>query len=96
MGDVSYAIAAITCPPNVLASPSERRCALPGERTHEHRHPPFVLYAVAPFKRKLLLPDGKELIREFKAGDVMWSDAQTHIGVNVGETPTWVIMIEMK
>jgi beta-alanine degradation protein BauB len=68
----------------------------PGDRTHQHRHPPFVLYAIAPFKRKLLLPDGKELIREFKAGEVMWSDAQTHIGVNVGESPTQVLMIEMK
>ena len=68
----------------------------PGDRTHEHRHPSFVLYAVASFKRKLVLPDGKELIREFKAGDVMWSDAQTHIGMNVGETPTQVIMIEIK
>jgi hypothetical protein len=68
----------------------------PGDRTHEHRHPPFVLYAVAPFKRKLLLPDGKELTREFKAGDVMWSDAQTHIGLNIGDTPTQVIMIEIK
>jgi len=68
----------------------------PGDRTHQHRHPPFVLYAVVPFKRKLVLPDGKELIRELKAGDVMWSVEQTHIGVNVGETPTQVIMIEMK
>ncbi|MDP2355744.1 MAG: hypothetical protein Q8M31_06745 [Beijerinckiaceae bacterium] len=68
----------------------------PGDRTHQHRHPPFVLYAVVSFKRKLVLPDGKELLREFKAGDVMWSDAQAHIGMNVGETPTQVIMIEMK
>lgn len=68
----------------------------PGQQTHQHGHPAFLLLAVAPFKRKLVLPDGKELIREFKAGDVMWSDAQTHIGVNIGETPTQVIMIEMK
>lgn len=68
----------------------------PGERTHQHAHPAFLLYAVAPFKRQLLLPDGRKLVREFKAGDVMWSDAQTHIGVNVGESPTHVIMIEMK
>jgi len=27
---------------------------------------------------------------------VMWSVEQTHIGVNVGETPTQAIMIEMK
>ncbi len=68
----------------------------PGEKTHLHGHPAFVLYAVAPFKRKLHLPDGKVLTREFKAGDVMWSDTQTHIGENVGETPTHVIMVEMK
>ena len=68
----------------------------PGEKTHQHDHPAFVLYAVSPFKRKLALPDGKALMREFKAGDVMWSDAQTHIGENIGDTPTHVIMIEMK
>jgi hypothetical protein len=69
---------------------------MPGERTHQHAHPNFVLYAAAPFKRKLILPDGRELIREFKAGDVMWQPAQTHIGENIGETPTHVIMIELK
>ena len=68
----------------------------PGERTQEHRHPAFVLYVVSPFKRKLILPDGKVMVREFKAGDIMWSDAQTHIGENVGDTSTHVIMIEMK
>ncbi|MEW6451099.1 MAG: cytoplasmic protein [Pseudomonadota bacterium] len=68
----------------------------PGEKTHEHTHPAFVLYAVSPFKRQLALPDGKNLVREFKPGDVMWSDAQTHIGENIGDTPTHAIMIEMK
>jgi len=68
----------------------------PGEKTHQHAHPAFVLYAVSPFKRKLMLPNGKVLEREFKAGDIMWSDAQTHIGENVGESPTHVIMIEMQ
>jgi beta-alanine degradation protein BauB len=69
---------------------------LPGEKTHEHHHPAFVLYAVEPFKRKILLPGGKVITREFKAGDVMWSDAQTHVGENIGDTPTHVIIIEMK
>jgi hypothetical protein len=68
----------------------------PGEKTHEHRHPAFVLYALVPFKRKIVLPDGKALMREFKAGDVLYSDEQTHIGENVGATPTHVIMVEMK
>lgn len=68
----------------------------PGDSTHQHRHPAFVLYALVPFKRKLLLPDGKAMLREFKAGDVLYSDEQTHIGENVGSTPTHVIMVEMK
>jgi beta-alanine degradation protein BauB len=69
---------------------------LPGDKTHMHEHPAFVLYAVGPFKRRLLLPDGKVLVRVFSAGDIMWSDAQAHLGENVGETPTHVIMVEMK
>lgn len=68
----------------------------PGEKTHQHKHPAFMLVAMTPFKRRLALPDGKVLTREFKAGDVMWSDAQVHIGENIGDTPTHVIMIEMK
>jgi hypothetical protein len=69
---------------------------LPGEKTHEHSHPAFVLVALSPFKRKITLPDGKAMIREFKAGDVLWSEAQTHIGDNIGGLPTHVLMIEMK
>lgn len=68
----------------------------PGQATHQHRHPAFVLYALAPFQRSLTLPDAKVLQRQFKAGDVMWSDAQTHIGTNTGETPTHVVIVEMK
>lgn len=68
----------------------------PGEKTHQHRHPAFVLYALGPFQRTLTLPDGKILRREFKQGDVMWSDEQTHIGENVGQTPTHVLIVELK
>jgi beta-alanine degradation protein BauB len=68
----------------------------PGEKTHEHSHPAFVVVALSPFKRRLVLPDGKVIIREFQTGDVMFSDAQTHIGENVGESPTHILMIEMK
>ena len=68
----------------------------PGDRTHMHAHPGFVLYALAPFKRKLTLADGKTMLREFKAGDVVYSPEQAHIGENVGQTPTQVIMVELK
>lgn len=68
----------------------------PGEKTHQHRHPAFVLYALSAFKRTVTLPDGKVLTREFKAGDAMWSDAQTHIGENIGQSPTHVVIVEFK
>jgi hypothetical protein len=69
---------------------------LPGEKTHQHKHPAFVLYALSPFKRTLTLPDGKVLTRQFKEGDVMWSEEQTHVGANIGQTPTHVVIVELK
>jgi hypothetical protein len=68
----------------------------PGDKTQQHHHPPFVLYALSSFERTLTLPDGKVLRRQFKTGDVMWSEAQTHIGENVGKTPTHVLITELK
>ncbi|MDX9887102.1 hypothetical protein [Thauera sp.] len=68
----------------------------PGEKTHPHRHPSFVLYALSPFSRRLLLDDGRVLQRQFGAGEAMWSPAQVHIGENIGDTPTRVIIVEMK
>ncbi|MCB1964924.1 cytoplasmic protein [Accumulibacter sp.] len=41
----------------------------PGEKTHQHRRPAFVLYAITPFKRTITLPDGKMILREFEAGE---------------------------
>lgn len=68
----------------------------PGDRTNQHKHPAFVLYSLSAFKRSITLPDGKVLQRQFKEGDVMWSDSQTHVGTNTGDTPTHVILVEMK
>jgi hypothetical protein len=68
----------------------------PGDKTLQHQHPAFVLYAVAPFKRAINLPDGKIIVRQFKAGEVLWSEAQTHVGENIGPTDTSAIMIELK
>ena len=68
----------------------------PGEKTNLHKHPNFVLYALAPFKRRLHLADGNTLIREFKKGDVLWSEGQIHIGENIGETYTHALIVELK
>jgi beta-alanine degradation protein BauB len=68
----------------------------PGEKTHQHSHPAFVLIALSAFKRRITLPDGKIILRQFNSGDVMGSEAQTHTGENTGDTPTHVMMIELK
>jgi beta-alanine degradation protein BauB len=69
---------------------------VPGDKTQEHHHPTFFLYAMSPFKRKITLPGGKVIMREFKAGDVLWSPEQTHSGENVGRTSTHALLVEMK
>lgn len=38
----------------------------------------------------------KVIKREFKPGDVMNSDAQTHIGENIGDTETHALLFEQK
>jgi hypothetical protein len=68
----------------------------PGDKTQQHRHTAFALVALGDFKRTLTLPDGRVLTRTFRAGDVMWSPAQTHVGENVGTTPTHVVIVELK
>jgi len=68
----------------------------PGDKTQLHRHPDFVMYALAPFRRRLIAPDGSQRIREFASGDIAWMPAQEHAGENVGSTPTDCLLIEMK
>jgi quercetin dioxygenase-like cupin family protein len=68
----------------------------PGEKTSMHRHPDLVLHALAPFKRRLTLAGGKTWEREFKAGEVFWVPAQGHVGENIGDTDTNVIIVELK
>jgi quercetin dioxygenase-like cupin family protein len=68
----------------------------PGQKTGMHTHPDFVLQALAPFKRKLTLANGKTMTREFKAGEIVWMNAQSHIGENIGETDTHVLITELK
>jgi len=69
----------------------------PGQRTAAHYHPDYVLYAMTSFRRKLTFPaEDKSGVRDLQAGDVMWGNAQVHIGENVGGTDTHVIMVELK
>ena len=68
----------------------------PGQRTSPHYHPDYVLCALSSFKRKLTLSDGRGGVREVRAGEIVWGKAQSHIGENVGNTDTHVIIVELK
>ena len=68
----------------------------PGQRTSPHYHSDFVLCALSEFKRKFVLPDGQEAIREVRPGQVAWGKAHSHIGENVGSTDTYVLIVELK
>jgi quercetin dioxygenase-like cupin family protein len=68
----------------------------PGAETKPHHHKPFVLYVLSPFKRRLTFPDGTVKEREFKTGEVLWMDEQTHVGHNVGTTESHALIVEPK
>jgi beta-alanine degradation protein BauB len=66
------------------------------DRTEQHDHARFGLYAVGPFKRQITLPDGRVIDREVKGGEIMRSEAQTHTGENVGDAPPEVINLDVR
>ena len=47
-------------------------------------------------RRRLIFPNGKVVERDFKPGDVMLIPAQSHVGENIGETDTEVLLVEIK
>lgn len=68
----------------------------PGDQTRLHRHTRFVMFPLAPFRRQLTFPDGRQQVREFRAEEAVWIPAQTHIGRNVGTTTTETLLVEVK
>jgi beta-alanine degradation protein BauB len=68
----------------------------PGDRTLQHAHPDYVMYAESSFKRRLTFPDGRKQEVDVKRGSVGWMKGHTHIGENIGDTSTDVIIVELK
>jgi len=68
----------------------------PGQRTSPHHHLDYVLCALSAFKRRFVLADGREAVREVSPGEVVSSKAHSHIGENVGSTDTHVLIVELK
>jgi quercetin dioxygenase-like cupin family protein len=67
----------------------------PGAKTTEHSHPDSVMITLNGFRRRLF-SGGRELDVEMPAGAARWVPAQTHSGMNIGDTPTHSFFIELK
>lgn len=67
----------------------------PGDKTTQHDHPDSVMITLSDFERKLHI-NGTEQKVSKKAGEASWLPAQRHIGENVGDTNTHVILVELK
>jgi hypothetical protein len=67
----------------------------PGQSTTPHVHPDSTMYTLSSFKRRLISA-GREVDVEIDAGSVRWLDAQEHSGLNIGDTDTHVIFVELK
>jgi hypothetical protein len=67
----------------------------PGDKTTRHTHRDFVLHALSSFKRRLTFADGRTMERSFSVGETLWMQAQSHIGENIGDTDTHVLLVEL-
>ncbi|HEY8258773.1 MAG TPA: antibiotic biosynthesis monooxygenase [Gemmatimonadales bacterium] len=67
-----------------------------GAKETMHAHPAHVVYVVSGFRIRFTLVDGRTVVRETKAGDVLYSDAITHASENIGNGDAHGILVELK
>ena len=68
----------------------------PGSKEPMHTHGEAVLYVIHGGKFKSTTADGVSKVIVYKTGDVLWRDALTHTGENVGTTEMRALVIEIK
>lgn len=67
-----------------------------GQKIGTHSHSDHFAYVVSAGKIKISKPDGSSGTLELKAGTVLWIDAETHRGENVGKTTIKLVITELK
>ncbi len=67
----------------------------PGTVTTPHDHPDSVMVTLTGFRRRLVTPSSSRDV-ELVAGQAHWLPAQRHHGENTGQTPTHVLLVELK
>jgi quercetin dioxygenase-like cupin family protein len=68
----------------------------PGETADWHSHPNHVIYVLTNWKLETTDKDKTAVVAEFKAGDVMYIPAVTHMMKNIGTTPMKLVVTELK
>src|SRR5438093_6487842 len=68
----------------------------PHEKSVMHHHPAAVAVFLSDQDAKFATPDGKTIERHGKAGQALWTAAETHLPENVGDKPLDVILVELK
>jgi quercetin dioxygenase-like cupin family protein len=68
----------------------------PGETSEMHTHPANFVYALSSAQVVFSFPDGTSREVTIKEGDIAWSEGTTHEVKNIGETPDWGIIVELK
>jgi len=68
----------------------------PGQKEVMHSHPAGIVFALADATVKTYLPDGTSVAYPAKKGDVIWREAVTHSGENVGSTEAHYLAVELK
>jgi len=61
-----------------------------------HSHPAHLTVALVSGKVRVKLPDGKVVVADGKAGDVFWSEAETHEVENISGRNLHAVLIELK
>lgn len=68
----------------------------PGDSIPMHSHPDHLLYVLTPGTLKLAYPDGTTKDFEGTPGQVVWTNAESHEGQNIGTTEFRALVVELK
>jgi quercetin dioxygenase-like cupin family protein len=66
------------------------------EKSVMHAHPDAVAVSLGEMRGAFTLASGKKEMRSFKAGQVRWTPAETHLPENLNGKPFDVILVELK
>ena len=61
-----------------------------------HSHPAHLTIVMSDWKGVATAPDNSKTPKDKKAGDVFWSEAETHKVENTGKTVSRVMIVELK